>query len=214
MFDPTEHENYYEQETENPQILRDISSENMVQPKVVFSVVGGYPWPLFFSEEFPEAKILSFDNNPRQIKEFENDIKEVTSNSPYLLDVSNYNKLNNILEQQKVELAYLSNIPDYLEEDESEDLAGTFAENETSWILFSHMTKGDRSKGYQPRGCRTFYDVLKDEGYKIKRISDDSTRYDISEYFLAISPKKAKKQLIEKLRKEQMRSLEVALSSV
>jgi len=212
MFDPTESEEYYEVETESPEVLREMLSENMVQPKAILSTVGGYPWPVFFSEEFPNAKILGFDNNPRQIAEFTETIKDTTGNTPYLLDITHTNRLENVLIKNNIDLTFLSNIPDYLEPDESEEIAEILIENEVSWILLSHMTNGDRSKGYQYQGCRSLLEVLKDEGYKIKRITDNSYRYDISEYYLAISPKKAKLTLIEQLRREQVKHLVTSFS--
>lgn len=214
MFDPTESENYYEVETESAEALRDILYENMVQPKAVLSTVGGYPWPVFFSEEFPNAKVLSFDKNPKQISEFSEAIKDVTGSSPYLLDITYSNRLEELLRRGRIDLAFFSNITDYLEFDESEELAEILAENEVPWILISHMTDGDRSKGYQSQGCRSFLEVLKGERYKIKKVIDNSSRYEISEYYLAISPKKKKQILIEKMRAEQTRNLVPSFSPI
>ncbi|MCB9789499.1 hypothetical protein H6763_03250 [Candidatus Nomurabacteria bacterium] len=102
------------------------------------------------------------------------------------MDVSNTDALSGILDRHQVELAFMSNIPDYLEPEIAEDTVGVLVEYEVPWIMASHMRNGSRQRGYKPEGLQSFVDTLREEGYKIKRATDSSGRYDISDYYLAI----------------------------
>lgn len=177
---------YYESETENARFIAEMLHEHRVNLKVILTPVGGYPWPIFFAEEFPNAGIMSFDNNRRQIKEFETQVVDVTGRKPWHMDIGNTDALSGILNRHQVELTFMSNIPDYLEPEIAEDTAGVLAEYEIPWIMVSYMRNGSRHKGYEPEGLQSFVDTLWEEGYKIKGAIDGSGKYDISDYYLAI----------------------------
>lgn len=176
---------YYESETENSKYISDILKQNNITPNCILSPVGGYPWPVFFSDEFEKASVISFDNNQRQIQEYNQQILDSTKRAPFLLDLKNTDRLSKVLDKYKVDLFFLSNIPDYLEPEESEEIAELISEYEIPTLLFSHMPDGSYSKGYQPEGFSSFAHTLKESGYKIKRYKDNSTRHEITDYFIS-----------------------------
>jgi hypothetical protein len=74
--------------TESPQVIKRIARRIRPPPNIIVTVVGGEPWPNLFANIWPEATIISFDVNRRQISEFESQIVEVTGSRPLLVDVT------------------------------------------------------------------------------------------------------------------------------
>lgn len=176
---------YYESETESPIYISEILKQNGVTPSCILSPVGGYPWPVFFSEEFEKASIISFDNNQRQVQEYSQQVLDSTNRAPFYLDLKNTDKLSRMLDKYKVDLFFLSNIPDYLEPEKNEEIAELISEYEIPTLIFSHMPTGLYSKGFQSEGFSSFAQTLKEQGYEIKKYKDSSTRYEITDYFIA-----------------------------
>jgi len=176
---------YYEQPTEDPSLIKDILEIHEVKPRVVLTPVGGYPWPIFFAEEFPNTEIVSFDNNPRQIQEFKETITDTIGSQPLYLDISNTKNLSDILDRKKIDFVFLSNIPDYLDLGSIEEIVEVITEQDVEIILISSMGDGNIEKGYEPEGYQTFVDLLKENGYVITLEGDNGGRFEVKQFCLA-----------------------------
>lgn len=177
--------NYYETATESPRIIADMMHTHHVKPKRIVTPIGDYPWPVLFAEEFSDVDILSIDNNPLQIREHRSLVTEVTGRPPKLTNIRDTRDLEKILSGNRVDLMNMSNISDYLEPEEATQLAQVLAEFDIRWVITTHMRNGLTQNGYHPEGSQSFVDTLREEGYEIYCISDNSGAYEISEYYLA-----------------------------
>lgn len=151
--------------TEDPTRLKSILQGYHLNPRTILSVVGGLPWPVFFADLYPLAKVFSFDNNPAQINLFGDEISGRTRNTPQLVDVRDFEKFRCILSQTMPSLLYLSNIPNYLLRAEPMGLAKILYSEGIRWILLSAITQSERRTGSNPSGTASFLRELSKNGY-------------------------------------------------
>ncbi|MDD3647032.1 MAG: hypothetical protein PHS44_00830 [Candidatus Dojkabacteria bacterium] len=175
-------QHFYEMATESPQVIKRIARRIRPPPNIIVTVVGGEPWPNLFANIWPEATIISFDVNRRQISEFESQIVEVTGSRPLLVDVTSP-QFDRLLEEHNPEFVFLSNIPDYLTIEELIELANILADYGVRTILFSQIDDPMKIEHYEEGAVDVFLTAFQDEGYDIATIRTQDP-YDINTFYL------------------------------
>lgn len=173
---------YYEFPTENPHVVEELASSIHPQPSVVATPIGGEPWPILFQHIFPQAKVISFDNNPAQIKAYGKAIHDVTRQNPLLLDVTSdsfhalLQKLDpeTLKDKSATTLLNLSNIPDYLSPRQALELIEIISELGIPYIMFSGsdpalIRNSPGIHGNMRYTTDDFAESLEDEGYTVTR---------------------------------------------
>lgn len=172
--------------TENPRVVQELAQKrSSADVKLIVSVCAS-GWPIVLQETFPKAKVFSFDVNPGQIRAFKDNVKEVTGKEPVRVKVGTENFEEYISEitgdEGKIDILFISNIPDYLKKSQMSDLVELLTESEVETIIFSVLGEGYRKLDAHGNGG-LLADLLEEEGYSVEEIRDD--RYEVKQYFLA-----------------------------
>lgn len=175
--------NYYLEPTENARFIEELLQRKRITPHKIESVVGA-GWPVEFKEMFPGSAVYSFDSSSDQIRQFRQDIKEVTGNYPILVSVTD-SRFTGILESRKIDFLFLSNILDYLDTDDAATLGEDLGEVESlRAVLFS--TLGERMKSLRRRqSVYEFAESLTDSGFHITKARESYGNREVTNFFLA-----------------------------
>lgn len=194
MFDHIENILPERSNREQLEVIEDIIDNESIQPMSVLAPVEEYPWPIFFSEKFPFSNIASFVEYPLY-EEHELSVILATGRIPVNLEINNYGLLEKLIQEQRTELFFASNILDYRNHLEGEGIANILANNDVKWILLVHdLFVTAREKG--ATGYKTFDRNIRNRGYLVKKFANPTNPFAL-QYYLAISPKKEKQFLFE-----------------
>lgn len=170
---------YYEEPTENPQFVIEVSDQ--VIHNRILTVVGA-GWPVRFKNEFPDSSVYSFDSNSYQIAKFLRDTREVTGNVPIQMSVTS-NKFEKAIQQLGVNFLFLSNISDYIDPDEADELGEVISKSKVRSVLFSTLGVELRSSE-KSQSTHSLAESLQAGRFKIARLND-SSNYEINTFYLA-----------------------------
>jgi len=194
MFDHIENVLPERSNREQLEIIEDIIDKESIQPMSVIAPVEEYPWPIFFSNKFPFSDIASFVEYPLY-EEHEESVIFATGKKPVSFEINNYGQLEKLIQEQRTELFFASNILDYRNHLEGEGIANILANNDVKWILLVHdlfvTAREKRATGY-----RAFDRNIRNRGYLVKKFANPTNPFAL-QYYLAISPKKEKQFLLE-----------------
>jgi len=194
MFDHIENILPERSNREQLEVIEDIIDNESIQPMSVLAPVEEYPWPIFFSEKFPFSNIASFVEYPLY-KEHELSVMIATGIEPISLEIDNYSLLEKLIQQNKTELFFASNILDYRNHLEGERIANILANYEVKWILLVHdLFINAKEKGVT--GYKTFDRNIQKRGYMVKKFANPANPFTL-QYYLAISPRKEESSLYE-----------------
>lgn len=178
---------YYKDPTEDPEGLRTLLIENQINPRSILSVIGGYPWPVFFRRMYPKAIITSFDNNPEQINYSYAPVFESTKKEPKLVDVTDAKLFNDLVKSSQPDLAYLSNIPNFLFPYKPSEVATTLAKYKVPNILISSLEKMDKEfNTFNINGTSEFLRTLSSGNYQLQQLRLEESYYQIKTFHLAM----------------------------
>lgn len=194
MFDHIENILPERSNREQLEVIEDIIDNESIQPMSVLAPVEEYPWPIFFSEKFPFSNIASFVEYPLY-EEHELSVILATGRIPVNLEINNYGLLEKLIQEQRTELFFASNILDYRNHLEGEGIANILANNDVKWILLVHdLFVTAREKG--ATGYRAFDRNIRNRGYLVKKFANPANPFTL-QYYLAISPRKEESSLYE-----------------
>ena len=194
MFDHIENILPERSNREELEVIEDIIDNESIQPMSVVAPVEEYPWPIFFSEKFPFSDIASFVEYPLY-EEHQASVIFATGKKPRSFEIDNYEELEKLIQEQRTELFFASNILDYRNHLEGERIANILANYEVKWILLVHdlfiNAKEKRATGY-----RAFDRNIRNRGYLVKKFANPANPFTL-QYYLAISPRKEESSLYE-----------------
>lgn len=194
MFDHIENILPERSNREQLEVIEDIIDNESIQPMSVLAPVEEYPWPIFFSKKFPFSNIASFVEYPLY-KEHELSVMIATGIEPISLEIDNYSLLEKLIQQNKTELFFASNILDYRNPLEGERIANILANYEVKWILLVHdLFINAKEKGVT--GYRAFDRNIQNRGYMVKKFVNPTNPFAL-QYYLAISPTNERQYLFE-----------------
>lgn len=194
MFDHIENILPERSNREQLEVIEDIIDNESIQPMSVLAPVEEYPWPIFFSKKFPFSNIASFVEYPLY-KEHELSVMIATGIEPISLEIDNYSLLEKLIQQNKTELFFASNILDYRNPLEGERIANILANYEVKWILLVHdLFVTAKEKG--ATGYRAFDRNIQNRGYMVKKFVNPTNPFAL-QYYLAISPTNERQYLFE-----------------
>lgn len=194
MFDHIENILPERSNREQLEVIEDIIDNESIQPMSVLAPVEEYPWPIFFSEKFPFSNIASFVEYPLY-KEHELSVILATGRKPLNLEINNYEVLEKLIQDQKTEMFFASNILDYRNHLEGAEIANILANNDVKWILLVHdLFINAKEKGVT--GYRAFDRNIQNRGYMVKKFVNPTNPFAL-QYYLAISPTNERQYLFE-----------------
>ena len=194
MFDHIENVLPERSNREQLEVIEDIIDKESIQPMSVIAPVEEYPWPIFFSEKFPFSDIASFVEYPLY-EEHELSVILATGRIPVNLEINNYGLLEKLIQEQRTELFFASNILDYRNHLEGERIANILANNDVKWILLVHdLFVTAKEKG--ATGYRAFDRNIQNRGYMVKKFVNPTNPFAL-QYYLAISPTNERQYLFE-----------------
>ncbi len=194
MFDHIENVLPERSNREQLEVIEDIIDKESIQPMSVIAPVEEYPWPIFFSEKFPFSDIASFVEYPLY-EEHELSVILATGRKPLNLEINNYEVLEKLIQDQKTEMFFASNILDYRNHLEGAEIANILANNDVKWILLVHdLFVTAKEKG--ATGYRAFDRNIQNRGYMVKKFVNPTNPFAL-QYYLAISPTNERQYLFE-----------------
>jgi len=194
MFDHIENILPERSNREELEVIEDIIDNESIQPMSVVAPVEEYPWPIFFSEKFPFSDIASFVEYPLY-EEHQASVIFATGKKPRSFEIDNYEELEKLIQEQRTELFFASNILDYRNHLEGEEIANILANNDVKWILLVHdLFVTAKEKG--ATGFKAFDRNIRNRGYMVKKFANPTNPFAL-QYYLAISPMKEKQYLLE-----------------